>query len=84
VSAIDQNPPGDEPEFDLITFDRITANMGFDTDAKRQKAMEMSNGVISRIRNGLSQPGPKFLDRLETRLGIPRAAVTLRRARQDA
>ncbi len=83
MSEIEQ-PPGDQSEFDLVTFDRITTNMGFDNDTKRQKALDMSAGVMSRIRSGDSRPGRKFLDRVETRLGIPRAAVTMRRARQDA
>jgi len=66
-------PPEGEREFDLVAFDLITKNMGYDTDAKRQKAMGMSN-VMSRIRKGETKPGAKFIERL-TRINVSYDAV---------
>lgn len=66
--------PPVERELDLVAFDLITTNMGFDTDAKRQRALGMSNGVLSRIRQGDTRPGSKFINRLVA-LGIPYDAV---------
>lgn len=61
------------PEFDIDAFDLITANMGYDTDAKRQRALGMSN-VMSRIRAGEARPGEKFIENMVA-LGIPYDAV---------
>ena len=74
--------PDGERVFDLDTFDRVTANLGFDNDAKRQKALDMSN-VMSRIRKGETQPGRKFISRLP-RLGITYDMVFPLRVKQDA
>jgi hypothetical protein len=73
--------PDDERVFDLVTFDRLTANLGFNTDAARQKALGMSN-VMSRIRAGEAQPGRKFINRLP-RLGITYDMVFPLRVKQE-
>jgi hypothetical protein len=73
--------PDGERVFDLDTFDRVTTNLGFDTDAKRQKALGMSN-VMSRIRAGQTKPGQKFINRLP-RLGITYDMVFPLRVKQE-
>lgn len=68
------NPAPPERQFDIETFDRITTNLGFDTDAKRQRALNMSNGTMSRLRAGKTTPSAKFIRRMVS-IGVPYDAV---------
>lgn len=72
-----------EPQFDLELFDRITANLGYTTDAQRQRALGLSHGVMNKIRSGKTQPGRKFIARM-VKLGIAYDIVFPARAKQDA
>ena len=61
-------------EFDFDAFEQISADLGYDTDTKRQQAMGMSNGVIARLRSGENKPGATFIQRM-VEIGIPYDSV---------
>lgn len=65
-------------------FDRLTSERGWNTDAERARQLGFSDRMLSHMRVGRANPGPRVIDALLTEFGSASYLVLFERTEDAA